>query len=54
MLLDGETFDLVQHIDTFLATVVGHELEAQMKAGAHAVGARDRDSGLPQRRRGRP
>jgi glutamate---cysteine ligase / carboxylate-amine ligase len=32
MLLDGETFDLVQHIDTFLATVVGHELETQMKA----------------------
>ena len=32
MLLDSETFDLVQHIDTFLATVVGHELEAQMKA----------------------
>jgi carboxylate-amine ligase len=32
MLLDGETFDLVQHIDTVLATVVGHELEAQMKA----------------------
>src|SRR6186997_1997830 len=32
MLLDPHTFDLVQHIDTFLATVVGHELEAQMKA----------------------
>ena len=32
MLLDPESFDLVQHIDTFLATVVGHELEAQMKA----------------------
>jgi carboxylate-amine ligase len=32
MLLDGETFDLVQHIDTFLAAVAGHELEAQMKA----------------------
>jgi carboxylate-amine ligase len=28
MLLDGETFDLVQHIDTVLAAVVGHELEA--------------------------
>src|SRR5438128_12620936 len=27
MLLDGETFDLVQHIDTMLAAVVGHELE---------------------------
>ena len=32
MLLDGETFDLVSHIDTFLAAVAGHELEAQMKA----------------------
>ena len=32
MLLDGETFDLVQHIDTFLATVVGHELETQVEA----------------------
>jgi glutamate---cysteine ligase / carboxylate-amine ligase len=32
MLLDPESFDLVQHIDTFLATVVGHELETQMKA----------------------
>ena len=32
MLLDPQSFDLVQHIDTFLATVVGHELEAQMKA----------------------
>src|SRR5262245_65930132 len=32
MLLDGETFELVSHIDTFLAAVAGHELEAQMKA----------------------
>jgi carboxylate-amine ligase len=32
MLLDSESFDLVQHIDTVLAAVVGHELEAQMKA----------------------
>jgi carboxylate-amine ligase len=32
MLLDPQSFDLVQHIDTVLATVVGHELEAQMKA----------------------
>src|SRR6266496_6622395 len=32
MLLDSETFDLVQHIDTFLAAAAGHELEAQMKA----------------------
>src|SRR5437016_5587010 len=27
MLLDGKTFDLVQHIDTVLAAVAGHELE---------------------------
>ncbi len=32
MLLDSQTFDLVQHIDTFLAAAAGHELEAQMKA----------------------
>ena len=32
MLLDSQTFDLVQHIDTVLAAAVGHELEAQMKA----------------------
>jgi carboxylate-amine ligase len=32
MLLDSESFDLVQHIDTVLAAAVGHELEAQMKA----------------------
>ena len=31
MLLDPESFDLVQHVDTFLAAVAGHELEAQMK-----------------------
>jgi glutamate---cysteine ligase / carboxylate-amine ligase len=31
MLLDGETFDLVQHIDTVLAAIVGHELESQIK-----------------------
>ena len=27
MLLDGDTFDLVQHIDTVLAAMAGHELE---------------------------
>jgi carboxylate-amine ligase len=31
-LLDGETFDLVQHIDTILAAVSGHELEHQINA----------------------
>jgi carboxylate-amine ligase len=30
MLLDGETFDLVQHIDTVLAAVEGHELESRI------------------------
>src|SRR6266852_9169003 len=30
MLLDGETFDLVQHIDTVLAAVQGHELEPRI------------------------
>src|SRR5215216_2672410 len=32
MLLDSETFDLVQHIDTVLAAVHGSELEAQINA----------------------
>jgi carboxylate-amine ligase len=31
MLLDGESFDLVQRIDTVLASFVGHEDEARMK-----------------------
>jgi glutamate---cysteine ligase / carboxylate-amine ligase len=30
MLLDGETFDLVQHIDTVLAAISGHELESRI------------------------
>src|SRR3954468_25051668 len=29
-LLDGSSFDLVQHIDTVLAAIVGHELEHQI------------------------
>src|SRR5437763_8845706 len=32
MLLDGETFDLVQHIDTVLADGSGHELEPRINA----------------------
>ena len=32
MLLDGETFDLVQHIDTVLQAMAGHELEARINA----------------------
>jgi carboxylate-amine ligase len=31
MLVDGETFDLVQHIDTVLAAMEGHELEPRVK-----------------------
>jgi glutamate---cysteine ligase / carboxylate-amine ligase len=31
-LLDGQTFDLVQHIDTMLEAVSGHELEARVNA----------------------
>ena len=30
MLLDGSTFDLVQHIDTVLAAIEGHELETRI------------------------
>ncbi len=30
MLLDDETFDLVQHIDTVLAAIAGHELEPRI------------------------
>jgi glutamate---cysteine ligase / carboxylate-amine ligase len=30
MLLDEETFDLAQHIDTVLTAIVGHELEARI------------------------
>jgi carboxylate-amine ligase len=32
MLLDGQSFDLVQHIDTVLAAISGHELETQINA----------------------
>ena len=32
MLLDNETFDLVQHIDTVLKAISGHELEARINA----------------------
>jgi glutamate---cysteine ligase / carboxylate-amine ligase len=31
MLLDPETFDLVQHVDTVLASISGHELEPRIK-----------------------
>jgi glutamate---cysteine ligase / carboxylate-amine ligase len=32
MLLDGQSFDLVQHIDTVLAAISGHELETNINA----------------------
>src|SRR6187397_2464025 len=32
MLLDGETFDLLQHIDTVLRAITGHELEPRINA----------------------
>jgi carboxylate-amine ligase len=32
MLLDGETYDLVQHIDTVLEAVAGHELEPRINS----------------------
>jgi carboxylate-amine ligase len=32
MLLDAETFDLVQHVETVLAAVAGHELEPQINS----------------------
>src|SRR5215813_860657 len=32
MLLDAESFDLVQHIDTVLAAVAGHELEPRINS----------------------
>ena len=32
MLLDGESFDLVQHIDTVLEAVAGHDLETRINA----------------------
>ena len=49
MLLDAETFDLVQHIDTVLAAVRQRARGAD-QLRADAVGARDRNAGLPYRR----
>ena len=51
MLLDGETFDLVQHIDTVLAGDHGPRARAADQRRADAVGARDRDARLPKRGR---
>ena len=54
MLLDPESFDLVQHVETVLAAIHGHELETADQPRADAVGARDRDAGLPHGRRRAP
>jgi hypothetical protein len=43
MLLDGETFDLVQHIDTVLEAVAGHELEPRINSSSGS-GATSRTS----------
>ena len=51
MLLDAETFDLVQHIDTMLAAVERPRARAADQRRAHAVGARDRDARVPNGRR---
>ena len=47
MLLDAETFDLVQHIDTVLAGDRRARARAADQRRADAVGARDRDARLP-------
>ena len=51
MLLDGETFDLVQHIDTVLQDDLRPRARAADQRRADAVRARDRDARLPERRR---
>ena len=50
MLLDPETFDLVQHVDTVLGAITGSEFEAHVHPGADAVGPRGRDARLPHAR----
>ena len=51
MLLDPETWDLVQHIDSVLAAVGGQRARGPHQRRADAVGARDHDARLPH---GRP
>ena len=53
MLLDPETWDLVQHIDSVLAAVDDGELRVPDQPRADAVGARDHDAGLPHAGGGR-
>ena len=48
MLLDPETWDLVQHVDSVLAARRRRgAFEAHINPGADAVGRRDHDTGLP-------
>ena len=47
MLLDPETFDLVQHVDTVLEAMAGSRVRGARQPGADAVGARGRDAGVP-------
>ena len=51
MLLDPETFDLVQHVETVLAAIARPRARDADQPRADAVGARDRDAGLPHGRR---
>ena len=51
MLLDPETWDLVQHIDSVLAAVEHGEHAEPHQRRADAVGARGDDAGVPHRRR---
>ena len=53
MLLDPETWDLVQHIDSMLARVGRRRVRGAHQPRADAVGARDHDAGLPDPGRGR-
>ena len=51
MLLDPETWDLVQHIDSVLAAVEERRARGPPARGADAVGARGDDARLPDRGR---
>ena len=51
MLLDPETWDLVQHIDSVLAAVEHSEHRGPHSRGADAVGARGDDAGVQDRGR---
>ena len=50
MLLDPETWDLVQHIEAVLAAVGRGRVRRARALRADAVGGRDHDAGVPHRR----